>query len=118
MSDREPLSNAVTSAQARRWRHFAMLVGIALFTSNAHAFDPLRAEQDISATPAGDMVAACAFDTSVTRPLPLSEAIERALCSNPKTRETWADVKAQAAAVGIARSAYLPTLSATWQSVR
>ncbi|MDR2219234.1 MAG: TolC family protein, partial [Methylobacillus sp.] len=40
------------------------------------------------------------------------------LCSNPKTRETWADVKAQAAAVGIARSAYLPTLSATWQSVR
>jgi outer membrane protein len=37
-------------------------------------------------------------------PLLLTEAIERALCGSPKTREAWADVKLQAAGVGVARS--------------
>ncbi|MBK3786998.1 TolC family protein [Paraburkholderia aspalathi] len=86
----------------------------------AHAFDVLRTEGGISATPAAEIVpdpAGCQFGPPA-RPLLLAEAVERALCSNPKTREAWADVKAQAAAVGVARAAFLPTVSGNWQGVR
>ncbi|MDR6450398.1 UNVERIFIED_ORG: outer membrane protein [Burkholderia sp. 1263] len=59
----------------------------------------------------------CVFDT-LPDPLQLQDAVERALCSNPKTREAWAQVKIQAAGVGIGRAAYLPTVTASWQGVR
>lgn len=48
-----------------------------------------------------------------TAPLTLAEAVDFALCNNPQTRLAWANARAQAAQVGIAESAYLPTLSAT-----
>ncbi|ALP65397.1 TolC family protein [Paraburkholderia caribensis] len=96
----------------------ALLAGLAALSGSADAFDALRAEQDISATPAGSMVTVCQFAESPGRPLRLAEAVERALCNNPKTRAAWAAVKAQAAGVGVARAAYLPTVSATWQGVR
>lgn len=82
--------------------------------------DVLRATQGVSATAAGSMIASVAGCPAGQpgRPLRLSEAVERALCANPKTREAWADVKAQAAAVGVARAGYLPTVSASWQGVR
>ncbi|MBN3855826.1 TolC family protein [Paraburkholderia sp. Ac-20340] len=91
---------------------------------NAHAsgafgaLDVLRAEQNISATAAGSIVPVCEFDRAPSRPLPLAEAVERTLCNNPKTRAAWAAVKAQAAGVGVARAAYLPTISANLQGVR
>ncbi|MFM0598157.1 TolC family protein [Paraburkholderia dilworthii] len=59
----------------------------------------------------------CTFGP-LASPLPLQDAVERALCNNPKTREAWAQVKIQAAGVGVSRAAYLPTVSATWQGVR
>jgi len=40
----------------------------------------------------------------------LLQAVEHALCHNPETHQVWAQVKAQAAQVGIAKSAYLPTV--------
>jgi len=43
-------------------------------------------------------------------PVLLFDAIERALCESPKTRSAWAAIKGAAANVGIAKSAYLPTL--------
>ncbi|CAG9188870.1 Protein CyaE [Paraburkholderia sabiae] len=103
---------------ARHTTRIALLAGLIAFSGLAHAFDVLRAEQDIFATPAGPMVASCQFAGAPGRPLRLAEAVERALCSNPKTRAAWAAVKAQAAGVGVARAAYLPTVSATWQGVR
>jgi len=87
---------------------------------SACAFDVLHAEQHISATAAGEMLPSingCPVGAP-SRPLHLSEAVERALCGNPKTREAWADVKAQASAVGVARAAYLPVVSVNWQGVR
>jgi outer membrane protein len=85
----------------------------------AHAFDPLQAGHGLPDTPAAGLVptAGCIL-TAPTVPLTLAQAVERALCRNPKTREAWAAVKAQAAAVGMARAAYLPTVSGTWQGVR
>lgn len=101
-------------------RTFAVLAVTMTTAGSVCAFDVLRAERNISVTAAGAMLPAvdgCPTGAPV-RPLRLSEAVERALCSNPKTREAWADVKAQAAGVGVARAAYLPTVSANWQGMR
>lgn len=38
------------------------------------------------------------------------EVVDLALCQNPKTREAWANARAQAAQVGVAQSDYLPSL--------
>jgi outer membrane protein len=46
-------------------------------------------------------------------PLPLYDAIERALCESPATRSSWEQVKAAAAELGEGKSLYLPTLDAT-----
>lgn len=46
-------------------------------------------------------------------PILLSDAVDRALCTSPKTRGAWANVKAAAAVVGEGKAAYLPTLDAT-----
>jgi outer membrane protein len=95
-----------------------LFAGLATMGNAAHALDVLRAEQDISATAAGPMDTICVFDKVPARPLRLAEAVERTLCNNPKTRAAWAAVKAQAAGVGVARAAYLPTISANLQAMR
>jgi len=38
------------------------------------------------------------------------EVVDLALCQNPKTHESWANARAQAAQVGVAQSAFLPGL--------
>lgn len=48
-----------------------------------------------------------------TGKIDLSEAITRALCTNPRTRQTWAAARAQAAQVGIEEAAFLPKASAS-----
>lgn len=54
----------------------------------------------------------CANTDSVPAELRLADAIDLALCNNPQTRQSWANAKAAAAQVGIARSAFLPSISA------
>ncbi|MFS0828795.1 TolC family protein [Pseudomonas phoenicis] len=56
--------------------------------------------------------AACA-DGALPEVLSLEIMVERVLCHDPQVRYAWAQAKAQAAQVGIARSAYLPRLDAT-----
>ncbi len=99
-----------------------MAAALAGMGESAQAFDPLFAERSIPATPAAMMsgdavVGTCVFGTMAT-PLRLQEAVERALCNHPKTREAWTDVKAAAASVGKSRSAYLPTVTGNWQGLR
>lgn len=82
--------------------------------------DFMRTEAGVPVLPSASLLAAdhgCSFGL-LGQPLGLKEAIERALCNHPKTREAWASVKMQAAGVGAARAAYLPTLSASWQGAR
>ncbi|HEY9277646.1 MAG TPA: TolC family protein [Methylotenera sp.] len=50
-------------------------------------------------------------DIDFTKALTLAEVTEAALCNNPQTRETYANAKVQAAQLGIAKSAFLPTLT-------
>jgi outer membrane protein len=60
----------------------------------------------------------CRTDKDFSTPLALSEAIDLALCNNPQVKTAWAAIKVQAAAVGSADAAYLPTLSATDSRLR
>jgi len=46
-----------------------------------------------------------------SQPLSLADVTEVALCNNPQTRESYANAKVQAAQLGIAKSAFLPTLT-------
>jgi len=46
-----------------------------------------------------------------SQPLSLAAVTEAALCNNPQTRESYANAKVQAAQLGIAKSAFLPTLN-------
>ncbi|VWC83979.1 Fis family transcriptional regulator [Burkholderia lata] len=85
------------------------------------AFDPLMTHSVVPASPAAGMPGAgkgvCTFG-ALASPLRLQEAVERALCNHPKTRQAWANVKIQAAAVGVGRAAFLPTLNGSWQGTQ
>ncbi|NKI70723.1 TolC family protein [Collimonas pratensis] len=48
----------------------------------------------------------------------LLDVVENSLCHNPKTRAAWTNVKIQAAQVGAAKAAYLPTLSGSVQAIK
>lgn len=74
--------------------------------------DPLRTANDISATPAAALTGSCGLNVQLPNPLTLLDVVERALCRNPQTSLAWANVKVQAAALGISRAAYLPNMSA------
>jgi outer membrane protein len=94
-----------------------VLSGLLLQTGRADIFNT---ESQVSRDAAAPMLGGvggnpCSFG-AVTNPLPMFEAIERTLCLSPKTRSAWASVKAAAAGLGLAKSAYLPTvdLSATY----
>ncbi len=89
---------------------------------SAMAIDVFGTADSVSNTPVGSTLAAnagspCQFGPPST-PLRLEEAVDRALCDNPKTREAWANIKVQAAGVGVAKAAYLPNITGMWQDVR
>lgn len=51
-------------------------------------------------------------------PIGLGRAVDAALCANPQTRLVWANARAQAAQLGVAEAAWLPTLNGTVSSNR
>ena len=73
---------------------------------------------DVPVSPAAPLLSpAGGIDPCLARalsaPLTLADAVSRALCANPKTREAWANIMLYAAEVRTAREGYLPTLGAT-----
>ncbi|HZV55285.1 MAG TPA: TolC family protein [Rhodocyclaceae bacterium] len=78
--------------------------------------DPFDSEALYSAGPGdslgGNLKTPCSAAVGQS-PLTLAEVADQALCNNPQTRLAWANARVQAAQVGVAESAYLPTLSAT-----
>lgn len=52
----------------------------------------------------------CHNTYDLSRPVLLDVAIDLALCHNPQIKGAWAGIRVQAAAVGEARAAYLPTV--------
>ncbi|WP_425485212.1 TolC family protein [Burkholderia guangdongensis] len=82
--------------------------------ADAQMLDVFRTREDVSAGPATPLlVDASCRPIPDDRPLELDDAILQAICTHPQAREAWANARAQAAAVGAAEAAYLPTLNAT-----
>ncbi len=79
--------------------------------------DPLQAVPEVirrgSILPGDGSPLVCSEYKDFTIPLDLAEAVDLALCNNAQLKASWAAIKIQAAALGEARAAYLPTLSGT-----
>ncbi len=98
---------------------YAVIAGYFLIittTSASAVLDPFSVEEKVSTSPAKNLITPNTahnpcdlerIDVSVD----LLEAVEHALCYNPKTRQAWSNVKLQAEQVGIAESAYLPSVN-------
>ncbi len=55
-------------------------------------------------------------NVDLSKPITLAEVADASLCNNPQTSEIWASARVQAAQLGIAKSAYLPSLTANVSS--
>jgi TolC family type I secretion outer membrane protein len=104
-------------APARR-RVRAMLLAITCLAGPAGADDdPFKVRELHPSSPAapwsrGD-ARPCPDNPVPPQPLTLVDAVDLALCFNPRTRASWSAAKVQAAQVGVARGAYLPSATAT-----
>ncbi|MES2013218.1 MAG: TolC family protein, partial [Pseudomonadota bacterium] len=74
--------------------------------------DPLKTEALMPPTmPAGYLEHDTCVGVDYASELTLTNVVEAALCNNPQTREAYASARVQAAQVGIAKSAYLPSVN-------
>lgn len=89
-----------------------LLICLALSAGAEEGWDPL-ATGSLTASPPSPCQT---LDPG--RELTLADAIDGALCANPQSREAWANARVQAAQVGVARAAYLPSLNATAATAR
>lgn len=94
------------------------LAGVLLVTPSIHAqIDPFSTRSGLeggspSLSRTNPEIDACS-DASLHSPLSIYEAVSHALCSNPDVRRSWANLLLNAAQVGVAQSAWLPTLDAS-----
>lgn len=100
-----------------------LLIGaVAVQAGDTSGFDPLATGAMSPLRPSPQLVArvGAAPCTSELPAAPLAaiDAVDLALCNHPQTREVWAAARAQAALVGVARSAWLPDLDARLASSR
>ena len=116
------LYNNNTLAQAKRVATHCVIAGLVMGISH-HSFaeesiwyksgDPLNTQIDtLPKVPTEYMGQAtpCA-PLDLDHPLTLAEVADSSLCNNPQTQELWASTRAQAAQLGIAKSAYLPSVN-------
>jgi len=91
-----------------------LLVMLFAHVANAQWVDIYSTKQGVSDSPAGPLLMnkSC-LPEPVDRPLNLQDILLQAICANPQARQAWANVRAQAADVGVKEAAYLPTLDAT-----
>lgn len=119
---RDVTSNCRGTANCRRWtvRLFPLLlVSMGFIALPVQAGDVFHTKQAIPVTPASPLLAGhttCSFGAP-GNPFTLQEAIERALCNSPDTRNARTIIEQRAAALGVSKAAYLPTLSASGEWV-
>ena len=76
--------------------------------------DPFSTTRQVSQSPGKKHLALedpCRLNRDSGHAWTLVDVIDQALCSNPQTRQAWANARFQAAQVGIAKAAYLPTVT-------
>ena len=96
---------------------FLLAAVIGVIPAARAAPDPFHTAEQVAPSPAASVAAAglvraCGAVAMPVGPLTLDQVVDRALCNNPQTREAWANARAQAAALGVSRSALLPSLDA------
>lgn len=92
----------------------ALIVGRSAMAGPADPFDTASGHPSMPAqTWGGTLTAPPCGAIPVPDAIALVEALDRALCANPQTRQTWAAARAAAADMGVARSAYLPSVTGT-----
>lgn len=93
--------------------HLILLLGFALpaLAADSLGMDPFSTRDSLKS------FVPCRADVD-TSPLSLSQVVDTALCANPQTREAWANARSQAALLGVAEAAWLPTVTATAGSGR
>jgi len=80
-------------------------------------FDPLATSAALGSRTSGLTDPLGRECTLSPEPLTLAAAVDLALCRDPSTRAAWTAARQQAAALGSAESAWLPSVSATGQDV-
>jgi len=76
--------------------------------------DPFATSRQVSPSPGKRQSAPedpCRLNKDSGHAWTLVDVIDQALCNNPQTRQAWANARFQAAQVGIAKSAYFPTVT-------
>jgi len=76
--------------------------------------DPFSTTRQVSQSPGKNHLALedpCRLNKDTDHAWTMVDVIDQALCSNPQTRQAWANARFQAGQVGIAKSAYLPTVT-------
>lgn len=98
---------------------FVKFVSAALIASTLGMAWPLQAASisdpfgELAAIPGLQDAGRPCSATLPARALSLVDVVDTALCRNPQTASAWATARARAAAVGSARAAYLPKLTAS-----
>jgi outer membrane protein TolC len=90
------------------------MLAAVIYPQSGMAIDPFSTEDLIGRGRLDNVenVDRCARE-KIYSPLALADVVDLALCNNSQTRALWASARAQAAQVGAATAAYLPTLSAS-----
>lgn len=76
--------------------------------------DPFATNQQTSSSQGNkhlDAANPCLLNIDAKQTWNMVDVIEQALCHNPQTRQAWANARYQAGQVGIAKAAYLPTVT-------
>ncbi|MCB1902382.1 TolC family protein [Cognatazoarcus halotolerans] len=109
-------------------RALPFLLALYVLPGTALGFDPLDTVRSLPPPPpmggapldpslAGDTACPGARAPDAGN-ISLDEVVLRTLCADPRTRQTWAAVRLQAAQLGIARAAWLPRVDATATTYR
>jgi outer membrane protein len=79
--------------------------------------DPLRTMPDVVekgvVLPGDSAPISCGTAVDLAQPLALGDAVDLALCNNQQIKAAWADIKSQAAGLGVAKAGYLPSINMT-----
>ncbi|MDZ4078615.1 MULTISPECIES: TolC family protein [Hydrocarboniphaga] len=107
----------------KRLGHFQLPVTLCLCLTTASApaqpttsstpAAPSRRAEDLPESPdALELATSRCGRPGSDSPLTLLDATRRALCANPRTRQAWASIEAQRAALGAQKAEYWPTVTA------
>jgi len=111
---RAPCRPAVETAALAAAVVVALLNSAPLLAGPSDPFDTAAGHPATRAQAWGGALAASPCNVGpVPDAIALVDALDRALCANPQTRQTWAAARAAAAEVGVARGAYFPNLTGT-----